>query len=150
MKLAEALIERANLKNDIESLRQRMIANAKAQEGVEPSEKPSDLLKELETKLERYEYLVVHINKTNSETVFEEGSIADMIAKRDCLKMKVSVIGNLSESGRALVDRYSRTEIAIKPTFDTNVIQKQCDKLAKECRELDAKIQGYNWITELK
>lgn len=86
MKLAEALIERANLKNDIESLRQRMIANAKAQEGVEPSEKPSDLLKELETKLERYEYLVVHINKTNSETVFEEGSIADMIAKRDCLK----------------------------------------------------------------
>lgn len=150
MKLAEALIERANLKNDIESLRQRMIANAKAQEGVEPSEKPSDLLKELETKLERYEYLVVHINKTNSETVFEEGSIADMIAKRDSLKMKVSVIGNLSESGRALVDRYSRTEIAIKPTFDTNAIQKQCDKLAKECRELDAKIQGYNWITELK
>ena len=139
MKLAEALIERANLKNDIESLRQRMIANAKAQEGVEPSEKPSDLLKELETKLERYEYLVVHINKTNSETIFEKTTIADMIAKRDCLKMKVSVIGNLSESGRALVYRYSR-----------NAIQKQCDKLAKECRELDAKIQGYNWITELK
>ncbi len=150
MKLAEALIERANLKNDIESLRQRMIANAKAQEGVEPSEKPSDLLKELETKLERYEYLVVHINKTNSETIFEKTTIADMIAKRDCLRMKVSVIGNLSESGRALVDRYSRTEIAIKPTFDTNAIQKKCDTLAKECRELDAKIQGYNWITELK
>ena len=48
MKLAEALILRADCQKRISQLESRLIANAKVQEGDEPGEKPEELMAELE------------------------------------------------------------------------------------------------------
>ena len=46
MKLAEALMERSDLKTRIEQLAARLNENAKVQEGDEPAENPAELLDE--------------------------------------------------------------------------------------------------------
>ena len=71
MKLAEALQERADLVNNIERLRARIRNNAQVQEGEEPAENPKALIKELNSCIERFEYLAARINKTNNETKSE-------------------------------------------------------------------------------
>jgi hypothetical protein len=48
MKLAEALILRADLQKRIEQLKQRILNNVMVQEGDEPAEDPSQLLRELD------------------------------------------------------------------------------------------------------
>ena len=48
MKLAEALILRADLQKRLEQLRQRLILNAQVQEGEQPAEDPESLLRELD------------------------------------------------------------------------------------------------------
>lgn len=58
MKLAEALILRADPKKRFEQLRQRLINNAKVQEGDEPSEKPEELIKEMEKTAAEFEKLI--------------------------------------------------------------------------------------------
>ena len=48
MKLAQALSDRANLQTRIEVLRERLVANAKVQEGEAPAEDPAELMAQLE------------------------------------------------------------------------------------------------------
>ena len=88
MKLAEALQERADLVNNIERLRSRVINNAHVQEGEESAENPKILIKELNNCIERFEYLVGKINKTNNETKIGDMTITEVIAKKDALILK--------------------------------------------------------------
>ncbi|MBC7106643.1 MAG: DIP1984 family protein, partial [Firmicutes bacterium] len=65
MKLAEALLERKAIKEKIQALRERMLKDARVQEGEKPAEAPAELMAqvaELTVKLER---LTVAINRTN-------------------------------------------------------------------------------------
>lgn len=150
MKLAEALIERADIKNKVEMLRMRMINNAKIQEGTSPNEEPKALLKELDEKLERMEYLIKHINKTNELTKAKDGkTISEMIAEKDVLTKKLSILGSYVDSGSAVTTRLTHTEIKIMSAFSVAEMQKEIDKLSKTLRELDTKIQELNWLTEL-
>jgi hypothetical protein len=150
MKLAEALISRSDLKKRIEQLRQRLSNNAKVQEGDAPAEKPEDLLKEIELATSEFETLIKKINKTNSETKFEKGkSITDALAERDVLIIRKSIYAGLVASATVTQQLYSRSEIKFVATVNVGRMQKQVDKLAKQYRELDAKIQEYNWKTDL-
>ena len=90
MKLAEALNLRADLQKRIAALKDRLIRNAKVQEGDTPSEDPVMLLKELDNNIIELEKLIKAINKTNSSTYIENESIADIIAKRDAIGLKLS------------------------------------------------------------
>ena len=124
--------------------------NAKVQEGEQPSEKPSDLLKELEALLLQLEDLVARINLTNSKTVLEDGrSITALIANRDMLSKKLSIMRSFLDEASSKVDRYSRAEIKIVSTVDVAKLQKQVDAASKELRETDEKLQELNWTTEL-
>lgn len=58
MKLAEALMERSDLKTRIEQLAARLNENAKVQEGDEPAENPAELLDELNRLYARLERLM--------------------------------------------------------------------------------------------
>lgn len=150
MKLAEALIERADLKSKIEMLRARLGNNCRTQEGVEPSENPKDLMIELDEKLERMEYLVVHINKTNALTTLPNGeTIAELITKKDILDKKISILADLVNLGSSLVSRATRTEIKVLSTVNVKELQKKVDLCSKELRLLDTKLQECNWTTEL-
>lgn len=150
MKLAEALILRADNKKRFEQLRQRLMNNAKVQEGDEPAEKPEDLLKEIEQTANEYERLIKQINKTNSETEFSKGkTLTDALAERDVLILRRSIYSGLVNSATVSQQLYSRSEIKFVSTVDVGKTQKLADKLSKQYRELDAKIQEFNWKTDL-
>ena len=150
MKLAEALNLRADLKIRIKQLKERLIANSKVQEVDVPSENPEELLKELKGNLEQLEDLIKKINMTNSSTVVDGETLTDLIAKRDVLTMEISIKREFLASASEKINRYSNNEIKILSTIDVGKKQKEIDKLSKKLRELDTKIQGLNWTTELK
>ena len=149
MKLATALSERADLQKRISELGGRLNNNAKVQDGEKPSEDPKELLKELNKVFERLEELMARINHTNNETKSGDVTLTDLIAKRDCLKQKISIMRSFLDNASETVSRYSKTEIKILSTVSVATLQKEVDKLSKELRETDETIQELNWTTEL-
>ena len=81
MKLAEALILRADQKKRIEQLRQRILRNTKVQEGQQAAETPEALIQEMENTAGELLTLIQRINRTNSATPMNAGgTLADAIA----------------------------------------------------------------------
>ncbi len=149
MKLAEALQERSDLNAKIAQLRGRLDLNATVQEGEAPAEEPKELLAELDAAILRLEELISAINLTNSETVVEGFSLTELIAKKDCLTVKIDVYRNFLYSASHLSQRASGREIKIISTANVKEIQKSVDLMAKELRRTDNLIQQTNWTTEL-
>ena len=150
MKLAEALILRADCQKRIEQLRQRLVRSAKVQEGETPPEQPQALIAELDATINQLVDLIKRINKTNSQTNLEEGmTISDALAQRDTLLLKRSVYTSLVDAAAYQQERYSASEIKSFSTVNVAELQTQTDRLSRECRELDTKIQSSNWSTEL-
>lgn len=150
MKLAEALILRADHKQRIELIKQRLYRNAKIQEGDQPAENPAILLEEFERTADAYQQLIQQINQTNSRTAFEEGeTLTDALARRDVLQIKQDAYRALAQTASITQDRYSRSEVRFQSAVEVAAIQKQADEYAKAYRELDAKIQAANWATDL-
>ena len=149
MKLAAALIERADLQTRLTQLQTRLLNNAKVQEGVKPNENPKDLLKELDEISKQLEDYIYRINMTNAATLVDETPLTSLLAKKDVLTKKISILRAFLNESSALVDRYSLKEIKIDSTVDVAKLQKDLDALSKELRLLDQKIQEINWTTDL-
>ena len=149
MKLATALSERADLQRRIAELGGRLNNNEKVQDGEEPAEDPKELLKELDKDFERLEELIARINHTNNETKAGDVTLTDLIAKRDCLKSRISIMRSFLDNASEKVSRYAKTEIRILSTVPVADLQKKVDKLSKEMRETDEAIQELNWSTDL-
>jgi len=150
MKLAQALIRRADAQRRVSELCARLERNAKVQEGIEPSETPKELLRQLDTVLTELQVTIQRINRTNAATVVEEGTtLTDALAERDVLKLRRSSVVGLIASGVIKQDRYSKSEIRFSTTFDVKRMQKEADELARRYRELDERIQALNWSTDL-
>ena len=99
MKLAEALIERAEIQKRNGQLVSRIKDNSKVQEGDLPAEKPEELIAVYEDNMTRFLELVQRINKTNCGTAFDgEISIADAIAVRDCIGAKIKAYRDFYDS----------------------------------------------------
>jgi len=149
MKLAQALILRADTQKRLEQLKGRLLDNAKMQENERPSEDPKLLLKELDRLSDELFRLILAINLTNSSAKFEGVSLTEMIAKKDTLSQKASVLREFAKSASQKVDLYSNSEIKILSSVDVATLQKQIDELSKEIRELDMKLQEANWQVDL-
>ena len=149
MKLATALSERADIQRRLSQLHNRLNNNAKVQEGDEPAEDPKALLKELDALLERLEWLMARINLTNSRTLADGVTVTELIARRDCLSKRLNILRGFLDTASEKVDRYSQKEIKILSTVKVSQLQKQVDAVSKELRELDERIQGLNWTTDL-
>ena len=149
MKLAEALNQRADLQKRIAQLRERLSNNVKVQEGDQPAEKPEDLFAELERSLKELETLIVRINRTNQETVWEGQTLTEMIAAKDMLSLHLSSLRAVLEAANVRSDRFSRNEIKFVRTIDVNELQKKVDDLSRDLRELDSQLQQANWMTDL-
>lgn len=149
MKLAAALIERADLQTRLTQLQTRLLNNAKVQEDVKPNEDPKDLLKELDEVSKQLEDYIYRINMTNAATLVDETPLTSLLAKKDVLTKKIGILRAFLNESSALVDRYSLKEIKIDSTVDVAKLQKDLDALSKELRELDQKIQEINWTTDL-
>lgn len=120
MKLAEALQERADLNRRVEQLRARLSNNVVMQEGVKPVESPDALLSEM-----------------------------DALARRDVLKMRISILRDAVSQASRLAQRSRGDEIRQLPAVDVRALQRQVDDLSRDFRLLDNRIQAANWATEL-
>ena len=149
MKLAEALNLRADLQKRIANLKERLVKNAKVQEGDTPSEDPNMLLNELNDNIIELENIIKLINKTNSSTYIDNESISDIIAKRDTLGLKLSILRSFISESADKIERYSNKEIKILSTVNVAEKQKEIDSLSKEYRLIDTKLQGLNWTTDI-
>lgn len=149
MKLAEALSLRADLQKRIAQLKPRLTFNARVQEGDTPSEDPAYLLEELNRNSEELEQLIRQINKTNNNTVVDGVSLVDMLARKDVLTLKLSILRDFVMHAAVRTDRYSNAEIKNVSTVNVAEQQREIDALAKELRELDTRLQGLNWATDL-
>jgi hypothetical protein len=150
MKLAEALILRADCQKRVEQLKQRLIRSAKVQEGDQPAENPQELIAELERVSDELAALIKRINKTNSASQFQEGAtLSDALAARDVLSLKRAAYNDLAHAAAIVQSAYSRSEVKFKSTVNVAEVQKRVDDLSKEYREMDSRIQEANWRIEL-
>src|SRR4030095_1714415 len=150
MKLAEALILRADCQKRFAQLKSRLIANAKVQEGDQAAEDPKELATELERVADQLAGLIKRINKTNSTTLFAgDGTISDALADRDVLVSRRAVYADLAQAAAITQQLFTRSEVKYVRTINVVEIQKRADELAQKYRELDTRIQESNWQTEL-
>lgn len=150
MRLAEALILRADRQKRIAQLKDRLSRVALIQEGDEPAEDPQELLEELERLAGELVTLIRNINRTNIQTALDGGTtLSDVLAARDVLGIRHATYRELATAASATHSRYSRSEVKYRSTVNVREIQRRADALAQEYRELDARIQETNWSTDL-
>ena len=150
MKLAEALLLRADLNKKLASLRERINRNAIVQEGETPKEKVEDLLAEATSVLEEQQKLVRTINAANESTKLADGRLlADVLALRDTLIARHSLLTATIAATHKDVDRYSQREIKWIAQIDVASLQKQADDLSRKIREVNVTVQAANWHIEI-
>ena len=93
--------------------------------------------------------LIQRINKTNARATFLTGSLTDALAGRDVLRLRESMYRELAQAASITQSRTSKSEVKFRSTVTVARIQKQADALARETRELDARIQEANWRIDL-
>ena len=149
MKLAAALMRRAELQTQINELQTRLNNNARVQEGEKPAESPTDLLASLDAAIAELDMLVTQINLTNAQTVSEGKTITELISHRDALMQKMRIMRGFLDEASNLSPRYSKTEIRIESTVNVRKLQKDLDALGKEIRLTEERLQELNWTVEL-
>lgn len=150
MKIGEALTLRSQLQIRFQQLRERLKVSVLVQEGEKPPEDPEELLRELESVADQLAALIARINKTNLATTLQDGgTLTDALARRDYLALLQAAFHQVAETASANQTRYGKAEIRILRTVDVGALRRRADDLAKERRELDARIQEANWRTDL-
>ncbi|TYB74714.1 MULTISPECIES: DIP1984 family protein [Bizionia] len=147
MKLAEALLLRADLMKKIEQLQNRIRPVLIVSDDKLPQEDPIKLLAQLRKARNDLEALIIRINKTNNDTVVEgEGNLMEALAKRDSLKMLSEKLRNIRNAAQI----NNSGDSNLKTTIDIKKLQVEMDQTGRAFREIDSKIQEINWLTELK
>ena len=150
MKLAEALSIRSQLTNKVTQLRSRLNDCVKIQEGDEISETPQQVVDELDSTLTELRRIIYAINMTNTLTVDEDGrNITSLIAERDTLKQRVSILSSAVDTLTQKESRYNRSEIRYIRTVDVTEFRKIYNESAANLRKLDLHIQGLGFTTDL-
>jgi predicted nucleic acid-binding Zn-ribbon protein len=132
------------------SLRERIARNALLQEGSTPHEDPNALLEEAGKVIGELEALVLRINVANLDNKLPDGrTLTAAIALRDSLVQRHALFQSAIAATQKEPDRYSVREIKWVAAIDVAKLQKQSEDLARQIRELNARIQETNWKIEL-
>ena len=149
MKLAEALVLRADLQKRVESLRARIVKNTVVQQGDKPAEDPKLLLKQASQAIEQLKKLMFEINAANYTGRTAQGrSLTEAIADRDALMLKHSFIKAAAESV-VKPAAYGTREIRWVGTISAADLQKEADELAVRIRDVNLEIQEANWQIDI-
>ena len=90
---------RADLQKRLEQLKQRLVKNARIQEGDKPEEDPAELQSELEKSARELTLPIQRINRTNAASSFgTAGTLADALAERDVLKIRYNAYRQLANA----------------------------------------------------
>src|SRR5437879_6184081 len=107
MKLAEALILRADLQKKLTSLRDRIVQYVTVQQGEKPAERPNDLIKQAIGVTRELEDLVFRINRANLESKLGDGRpLTEALARRDALIQQHSLPTSAISATRKQPARY--------------------------------------------
>jgi hypothetical protein len=156
MKLAEALLLRADRNRALAELKQRIQVSARYQEGEDPPEDARELVSMASTVLDELEGLIRNINRTNSGTVMADGrTVTDALAERDVLRLRYSVLKVSADAASGAQQqvgymRATRSELKLMSDLDVRNLRQQSSDIARRVRELDARVQEVNWTTELQ
>lgn len=150
MKLAEALSLRADLQKRIAQLKERLKNNSKVQDGESPAEDPKELYPELERDLAQLEDLIFRINKTNMHAGEKGESLTRLLAKKDVLAMRLSILREIWKYASSNDVCFGRSEIRYIRNIDIPQQQKKIDSYSRELRLLEMQIQRLNWEIELE
>jgi hypothetical protein len=154
VKLAEALLERAELQRQNRSIVRHIDENVRLPEDEEPTGSIDNLIKQYEANMTRLSELIRRINKTNCMTEMNGGTITDAIAKRDCLSSQIrayeeiySTVTSHEQNGR----HCGGSDVRIKYVrhLDSKNLKDRMDHLSQEFRLLDTALQGMNWTVDL-
>ncbi|MFT2753191.1 DIP1984 family protein [Clavibacter sp. Sh2088] len=159
MRLAEALMDRSDLQRRVESLRSRIQATARYQEGEDPAEDAAALLAEAVEVVDLLAALVTRINLTNTAARLDDGTpLTSALARRDALRTRHGILTAAADaaSGRTgggmsagYAPRQMRSELRQIAALPIREVRDRADDAARELRELDARIQRANWEVEL-
>ena len=120
------------------------------QEGDTPAEKPEALLLEFEHVAAEFEALIARINLTDAATPFDGRTLTQALAEyRDVLRTRQAVYRDLAQAATITQSVQTRSEVRFRSTVSVADTQSKADDLAKQARELDARIQEANWRIEL-
>jgi hypothetical protein len=151
MKLAEALLLRADLQKKVASLQARAQKYALVQEGERPAEDPRAVLGQVEAVANELQRLVFAINRANLRHPIKTGeSLTAALARRDGLALRHRALQGVIDACARPPERYGVKEIRWVTTVDIGELQGQVDGLAKELRELNAAIQEAGWQADLE
>lgn len=152
MKLAEALNKRANYQKQLVDLKNRLLKNIIVQEGDEPAEDPTKLLREYGNISKKLIEIIFNINKTNISTFIKpEQSLTAALAEMEVLKLKHKLYTDLVQESTVITRQIRQipTQIRLKPTINITHIQEGINKIAQEIRKLDSLIQSTNWQCDM-
>lgn len=150
MKLAEALLLRADLQKKLASLKSRLSENVKVQEGDNPDELPDELLITANQIIGELYNLIEKIHKTNSKSVLENGkSLLSVLNERDELVERHKLLLSAIESSKTETDRYSYREIKWQKQINVKALQQQADDIAIKLRQINIAIQSANWQIDI-
>jgi hypothetical protein len=150
MKLAEALLLRADQQKKQAALRSRIDANAAVQQGDKPHEDPMKLMEEFNGVTASLADLVYRINDANLRATLSDGrSLTRALADRDALVQRHAMLSAAATAANKQPDRYGVREIKWVATVNVAALQKQADDLAQKIRETNANIQETNWKVAL-
>jgi hypothetical protein len=155
MKLAEALLLRADRNRTYEQLRARIGASARYQEGEQPPEDARALVDACSSVLDELEQLIRRINRTNTATTMPDGrTVSDALAERDVLRLRYWLLSGAADAAsgagqREMIMRSTRSELKVVTELDIGALRQRASDVARRTRELDAQIQQVNWTTEL-
>lgn len=153
MKLAEALALRSDTTRKVAHLRERIVDNARHQEGEVPAEDAAVLLEELTSTLSELERLMRAINRTNAQAILGNGTVTDALAHRDVLRLRHSAVNAAADAASGREERgygrQLRSELVYVAAVPVTELRAIADDLAREIREVDTQIQRTNWEVDL-
>jgi hypothetical protein len=151
MKLAEALMVRADMQKKLASLRERITLNAVVQEGDTVHENPEDLIKQSFMLLDQIERLVAAVNRINLNHKLPDGAtLTEAIARRDSLVQRHAILQAAIAGTRKEPSRYSTREIKWVATVNVPKLHEQADNISRQIRELNAQIQQTSWAVDIE
>lgn len=153
MMLGEALALRADLQKRMNRVQALLLENATVQEGDAPAVSASALLEEYRQLAAEHERLVRRINRTNVGARITIGektvTLADAVVRRERLAREATMLREVASQAGPKRSRFLRTEVKHVPTIDVADVLAQADRLSREHRELDTRVQQTNWAVDL-
>ncbi|MGK7944576.1 MAG: DIP1984 family protein [Microcystaceae cyanobacterium] len=150
IKLAEALLIKAEYEERLESLRSRLMVSARVQDGSFPPEDPETLIADVQTCLNHLASISKRISITQSQTLLDSRqTVAAAIVDQEMLLKKQSIYQSIIEGGIIPSDVAQGSSIRWLITVNLAGLNRRIEEMIKDYRLLETEIQQVSWNTEL-